>query len=271
MSQADNVEQSCKFLRHRTEAVSQTILHLIQLAVLADGIKLLVDTDLLRLHLDVGIRNEGREVSLDSAVLDVCLIDIPGGYAGLHTEFVHSFGKYFLVCLVAHVGNETALLRTKQVSRSADIQILHCNVESASEVGELLYCLEPAPGIVRKGGERRHDQVAECLLVRPSYTASELMQVAESEILGLVDDDGIGVRNVYSVLYDGGAQQHVVVTLHEVQHLGLQLLSSHLAVRDADFHIGDKAVENVVNALEFVHLVVKEEYLAAAVKFVIDD
>ena len=70
---------------------------------------------------------------------------------------------------------------------------------------------------------------------------------------------------------DGRAQEHVVVAPHEIQHLVLQFLRFHLPVRDADLHVGNEPVQDVVDGREFFHLVVQEEDLAAPVEFVADD
>ena len=117
---------------------------------------------------------------------------------------------------------------------------------------------------------RRHDEVAESLAVGPAYAAAQLVQVAQAEVLGLVDDDGVGVRDVQSVLYDGGAEHHVVVPAHEVQHLVFQHLGLHLPVGNADLHVGHQPVEDLLDGRQFLYLVVQEEYLPAAVEFVID-
>ena len=96
------------------------------------------------------------------------------------------------------------------------------------------------------------------------------MQVAQAYVLGLVDDDGVGVGDVQAVLDDGGAEQDVVVAPDEVQDAVFQFLSLHLAVGHADAGVGQQAVQDVVDRGQFLHLVVQEEHLAAAVQFVVD-
>ena len=63
------------------------------------------------------------------------------------------------------------------------------------------------------------------------------MQVAQADVLRLVDDDGIGIRNIKTVLDDGGTQEHVVVARHEIEDLVFKHLRFHLAVCDAYLHI----------------------------------
>ena len=97
------------------------------------------------------------------------------------------------------------------------------------------------------------------------------MQVAQADVLGLVDNDGIGVGDVQAVLDDGRAQKHIIIAADEVQHPVFQFLGFHLSVRDTDAHIGNQPVEYLVDGGEFLHLVVQEEYLPSPVKFVVDD
>ena len=89
--------------------------------------------------------------------------------AGFHTQLFHGLGKNLLVSFVSHVGDETALFSTQKVTGATDVQILHGDIETASEVGKLFDGLEPAAGIVGKGNQRRNNQIAESLFVRSSH------------------------------------------------------------------------------------------------------
>ena len=97
------------------------------------------------------------------------------------------------------------------------------------------------------------------------------MQVAQAYVLGLVDDDGVGVGDVEAVLDDGGAEQDVVVAPHEIQDAVFQVFGLHLAVGHADTGVGQQPVQDIVDGGQFFHLIVQEEYLAAAVEFVVYD
>ena len=97
------------------------------------------------------------------------------------------------------------------------------------------------------------------------------MQVAQAEVLRLVDQDRIGVRDVQAVLDQGRAEHHVVVPTDEIQHPVFQLFGFHLSVRHANLHVRNQAVQDVVDGREFLHFVVQEEDLAAPVEFIIDD
>ena len=43
------------------------------------------------------------------------------------------------------------------------------------------------------------------------------MEVAKPELLGVVDDDRIGVRHVDAALHDTGGYQYVILIIHEIE------------------------------------------------------
>ena len=213
----------------------------------------------------------GGLVGFDGAVVHELLRARTQLDAGFHPQFLHGLGQDLLVSLVTHVGDETALLGPQEVAGAADIQVLHGDVEAAAQVAELLDGVQPAAGLVGQGNQRRHDEVAERFLVASSHAAAELMQVTQADILRLVHDDRVGVGDVQAAFDDGRAQQHVVVSPHESQHPVFQLLGFHLAMRHAYFHIRNQPVQDFLDGGKFLHLVMQEEHLSAAVELVIDD
>ena len=52
------------------------------------------------------------------------------------------------------------------------------------------------------------------------------MEVAKPELLGVVDDDRIGVGHVDAALHDTGSDQYVVFIVHEIEDDLLQLSGS---------------------------------------------
>ena len=121
-----------------------------------------------------------RLVGFHSAVLDETLAGLLGGNARFHAQFLHRLGQDLLVGFKAHVGDEAALLRAQQVAGAADVQVLHRDVETAAQVGELLDGLQAAPGVLRDGNERRNHQIAERLPVGAAHAAPQLMQVGKA-------------------------------------------------------------------------------------------
>ena len=67
---------------------------------------------------------------------------------------------------------------------------------------------------------------------------ADLVELRQTQEVGPLDDQGVGVGDVQTALDDGGGHQHVVVAAQEVQHHPLQLLLVHLAVGHAEAHRG---------------------------------
>ena len=80
----------------------------------------------------------------------------------------------------------------------------------------------------------------------------------------LIDDDGIGIGYVDTILYDGGGDEHVVVVVHEAHDDLLQLLGRHLSVPDADTGIGHAARDEGGQLGKVLYAVVDEEELSVA-------
>lgn len=81
-------------------------------------------------------------------------------------------------------------------------------------------------------------QVAEGLLVATAHTAAHLVQVAQAEVVRLIDDDGVGIGDVDTVLHDRGSDEHIVVVVYKAHDNLFQLLGGHLSVSYAHTCIG---------------------------------
>jgi ABC-type transport system involved in cytochrome bd biosynthesis fused ATPase/permease subunit len=68
----------------------------------------------------------------------------------LGTQLSNSLIENLLVGLKTDIGNKSALLGTQQISRATDIQILHSDIESRTQIGELLNRPQSTACIVRQ-------------------------------------------------------------------------------------------------------------------------
>ena len=148
MADTHYIEKPGDFIRYRAEPVSQTRSHLVQFTILVQGIKFLVDTHLFSLHVDITVRNERDLISLDGTILHVRIIDILAGKSYFESKFVHRLRQNLLISFVSHIGDISALFSPEKIAGTTDIQILHGDIETAAQVGELLDSLEPASGIL---------------------------------------------------------------------------------------------------------------------------
>ena len=96
------------------------------------------------------------------------------------------------------------------------------------------------------------------------------MQVGESEAVGTIDDDGVGVGYVDAVLDDGGREQHVVVVVLEVEDDFLQLLRFHLSVTHCHAGVRDVLLDHLTDARQVVDAWVDEVDLSVARHLEID-
>ncbi len=56
--------------------------------------------------------------------------------------------------------------------------------------------------------------------------------------MGTINNDGVGIRYVDTVLYDSSREQHIIVVIREVENNLFQLLWFHLSVTYCNTGIG---------------------------------
>ena len=199
-------------MRYGTEAVDESLAVSVELVVVVDVVELAVEQHTLCAARHIGIGEVHLEVALHGAVLHegiACEVVALRYLLGVHVgklvvlQFGDRLVEYLLIRLVAKVLHKSALLGTEQIARTADVEVLHGEVEAATQFGEVLQSLQSAACL---GGERRLrrcKQIAERLAVGATYATAHLVEVGESEAMGIVDDDGVGVADVDAVLDDG--------------------------------------------------------------------
>ena len=129
---------------------------------------------------------------------------------------MHCLGKNLLICLVAQVGNESALLGAQEVAGSAYVEVLHRNVHAAAKLAETFYSFQSASCIGGQALARRGEHIAECLALATSHTSAHLVKVTQSEVLCLVYYYGVYIGYVNAVLHNGGGYEYVVVVIDEL-------------------------------------------------------
>ena len=187
--------------------------------------------------------------------------DAPGAYR-LHgaLEHFHVEGK-------ADRFDLPGLILAEQFAGAADLEVVGGQREPDAEFARRLDGVE---ALARVAGQRalvgRH-QVRVSLVVGAPHTAAQLVQLGEAELVGAVDEDRVGVRDVDAVLDDRGAHEQVAAAVVEVGHRSLERALVHLSVPHADARLGDQRPQFVGGAVDAGDLVVDEEHLAAAREF----
>ena len=77
-------------------------------------------------------------------------------------------------------------------------------MDAATQIREVFDGLQSPARLLCERREWGGEQIAKGLFVAASHTAAHLMQVAQSEVVRPVDDDGVGIRYVDAALDDCG-------------------------------------------------------------------
>ena len=182
----------------------------------------------------------------------------------LRFQFKHRLLQNLLVGLVAEVGDKAALLCSEQVAGTTNVKVLHCNLNAGAQVAETLDGIQSAHCHRGERTLRRNGEVAERLAVAASHTPTELVQIAQTVVLGVVDNDGVHVRHVDATLDDGGGKQHVVVVVGEVDDAFFQFFGAHLTVAHHHTRVRHEAVNHIFEDGQLIDAVVHEKHLTVA-------
>ena len=96
------------------------------------------------------------------------------------------------------------------------------------------------------------------------------MQVAQSKLLGIVDDDCVGIGHVDTAFHNAGCDQYVIFVVHEVQDRLLQLLRLHLPMPHSDTGIRHLSTYQRLHLVDVLDAVVDEEHLSVTAHLEVD-
>ena len=212
-SEGDGLDEFLGGLRDGAEAVGEALAVGVEFLFGGEVVELFVEQQALADAGDVVVGQEHFEVGFDDALFDVLFgffhfVAEEVAEFGLF-EFVDGFVEDFVVHVVADVADEAALLGAKDVACAADVEVAHGDVESAADGAEFLDGFEAFLGLVGEDAVGGDEQVAEGFFVAAPHTAAHLVEVAEAEVLGVVDEHGVGVGDVEAVLDERGGYKHV--------------------------------------------------------------
>ena len=83
---------------------------------------------------------------------------------------------------------------------------MHSDIDATAKVGEVLERLQPPSCLLREHTQRWCNEVTEGLSIATAHTSSHLMQVAQSEVVGTIDDDGVSIGDINTILHDSGGE-----------------------------------------------------------------
>ena len=185
-------------------------------------------------------------------------------------QFLNGFVENLLIGFVPQIGDKTALLRSQQIACAPNIQILHCQMDSASQIAEVLDRLQPTSRLRGERFRRRRQQETKGLLIASPHPPAQLVQIAQPEMLGVMDDHRIRIRDIDPVFHDGGRQQDIVIVVHETRYHLFQLFGIHLPVADGYPTIRDISQNHGLQVGQLLNTIAHEEDLSVSAHFEVD-
>ena len=167
-------------------------------------------------------------------------------------------------------GDVAALFRAEQISRAANFQIAHGDLETAAERGVLLHGADAFAHVGEQARVARQQQIRVGLMLVTPDAPAQLVKVAQTKTVGAVNDDGVRIRNVETAFDDRRGKQNVGLAVDEFRHHFFEVVGIHLAVADDESRVGAKFFQTVGHVLNRHHAVVQEKNLSAAREFAVD-
>ncbi len=216
-----------------------------------------------RVARDVGLRERAGHADLDGHLRRVA--------RRLVLEFLHRVLEQAAVHVVADRRDVPGLLGPEDVPGAADLEVAHRDLEPRAEHRVFLDGTQPLRGFVGDGAIVGQQQVAIPAVLRATDAPAQLMQLGQSEAVGVVDDHRVRGRDVDAALDDRRRNEDVRLAGDELHHHLLEFVGEHLPVPDHDPRTRREFLHIVRHALDVVHAVVHEEHLPLAVQFTRDD
>ena len=98
--------------------------------------------------------------------------------------------------------------------------------------------MQSAAALLAQMRQRWRQEVAKRFAIRATHAAAHLVEVAQSEMVGGINDNGVGVTDVDTILHDGGGDEYVVIVVGKAQNDFLQFGGGHLPMTDSHAGIG---------------------------------
>ena len=156
----------------------------------------------------------------------------------------------------------TGLLAAEQVTRAANLQVLHGQLQARAELVVGRHGLQTLVGNLAEGLVHRVQEVRVGALASTTHASAQLVQLAQAVVLGVVHDERVRVRDVQAGLHDGRAHQHIEAALPEVHDNLLQARLAHAAVCGGDARLRHELADFGGHVIDIGHAVVHEKDLS---------
>ena len=107
-------------------------------------------------------------------------------------------------------------------------------------------------------------------MVRTTHAAAQLVQLGKAEVIGALNDDGIGGRDIDAGFNNCRTDQHVKTLVMEIIHHPFQFAFAHLAVTDGNSRFRYQFSQTIRRFLNIFNIVIQIVNLTAAQDFTQD-
>ena len=143
-------------------------------------------------------------------------------------------------------------------------------MDATPQITEVLNRLQASFSFCRQTAQRRRQQIAESLFVTASYPSTHLMEITQSKVLRLIDNDSVGIRNINTTFDDCSCQEYIIVVVDKIQNNLLQLCRFHLSMSNRYTAIRDMTFDHRFQFRQVRNPVIDKEDLTIAAHLKID-
>ena len=159
------------------------------------------------------------------------------------------------------------LFCAEHIARTTNFQISHGNLESGAKFCKFPHRIQALLRNIRQCFSALERKICKRMARRASDTAAQLVQLRQAHMIGVLDNQRIGIRNVNTCLNNCRTHEHINVAVTHARHDARQLPLAHLSVRHRNFRIRQHFFEFCRTRVNGTDLIVQIIGLSAAVKF----
>src|SRR3954452_23512081 len=116
----------------------------------------------------------------------------------------------------------------------------------------------------------REQQVSVSLVFVTPNAAAQLVEIAEAEAVGTVDDDRVGIGNIEAAFDNGCGKQDIRFAIDKLSHDLLEIIAIHLPVTDENACLRDERLKLLGHRLNGHDPVVQKENLPPTIDFALN-
>ncbi len=186
-----DLEEPLRFHRYWSISVKKLIPHRCPFVLILAGRDLRVDLEPETLRRNIGFRKECVNGQLDAHVRRLLL-----SVRRSRPQLRHGLRDHPHVKVKANPRNLTRLLAAQHVAGSTDLQILHRDLDSGSQISVGSNRAQALKCRLRHGAIRLVEEVGIGPFPAASYASTKLVQLGESKLIRVLHDQSVRVGDV---------------------------------------------------------------------------